>query len=404
VRKRTANLEKTYEKLKKTQKKIHEAQKKELIGILAGGIAKDFDQILTKVLDNIDIVKGSLIQGDKSYKLLTKSEHECSLAKDLTKQLLTYSKMGTPKKSIASIEELMKKSTLFLGISNNIKYEFSIPDNLNLVEIDVEQIRQVIKNLVSNSSQALSTGGLIKVSAENVIIGKDWQKHTVQLKNGNYIKISIEDNGIGIPSEHLQKIFQPYFTTKNKSIGMGLAVAYSILKQHFGDITVDSAPGVGTTFNIYLPALKHESEPQKDSIPIDSFEKGQKKILVYDNEEITNEFLNNKLSQLGYESIFAKDCAEATELYKKAQNSKNPFDAVIIDLPIPGSIGCRNTIQKLIEIDPQIKAIVSSFYFEDPIMTNYRSYGFKGFITKPYQVNDLVGALKNVSNEVNKST
>jgi len=401
VKQRTAELEKTYKKLKTTREKIHEAQKRELIGLLASGIAKDFNQILTGLLDNINIIKASLKQKDKNFLLLTKSEHECVRAKDLTEQLFTYSKMGAPNKMFASIEELIKESTSFTGNGYNVKCEFSIPDNLYMMEIDKRQISQVMRNLITNATQAMPNGGIIEISAENSLIGRNNGKNINQLKNGKYVKISIKDNGIGIPTTHIQRIFEPYFTTKNKALGMGLAISNSIIKHHSGYITVDSVPGVGTTFSIYLPASQQESQPQ--TITDRTFQMGAelKKILVVDDEIGTEKLFNETFKQLGYESVFSKNGAEMIELYDNAKKTKNPFDAVIIDLPIPGGMGCKKAIQKLLEIDPEIKAIVSSVYSEDPIMTDHKKYGFKGYITKPYEINDLSRTLSEVINGIN---
>ena len=207
------------------------------------------------------------------------------------------------------------------------------------------------------------------------------------LSAGRYIKISVRDQGIGIQEEHLPRIFDPYFTTKQKGSGLGLASAYAIINKHHGHIAVESKPGVGTTFHIYLPAVEQQTTPQ----PGEDRELlvGTGKILVMDDEEMVRDVLERLLARLGYEAEFARDGGEALEIFVQAHGSGQTFAAVILDLTVPGGMGGKETMARLLDIDPQIKAIVSSGYSDDPIMADFQKYGFSGVIAKPYRISEL---------------
>ena len=366
----------------------------ESLGILAGGIAHDFNNILMAIMGNITLAKMYAKPGDKIFERLKEAENASLRAKDLTQQLLTFSRGGAPIKKTVFISKLLEDTVAFVLSGSNVRCEFSISGDLWPVEVDEGQISQVINNLIINADHAMPRGGIIKVSAENTAVDVE---QGLPLKEGNYIKISIEDQGIGIPEEHLQKIFDPYFTSKQKGSGLGLATAYSIVKRHDGYVQVESELGVGTTFNIYLPASSEEILMEKELR--ERIHAGKGKILVMDDEEIIRDVTGEMIEVLGYEVEFAKDGAEAIELYKKAKESAQPFEAIIMDLTIPGGMGGKETIQELIEIDPEIRAIVSSGYSNDPIMADYRKYGFCGVIAKPYKIKELGEILYKVITE-----
>jgi two-component system, cell cycle sensor histidine kinase and response regulator CckA len=363
---------------RKMKEDLYMARNLESMGVLAGGIAHDFNNILTAVIGNVSLAKMQAKHEGELYDLLNEAEVAAIRAQGLTRQLLTFAKGGSPVKETASIKEILRESCLFLLRGSKACCEFSIADDVLPAEIDTGQISQVISNIVINSIQAMPEGGVIKVSADNHAI-EDGQG--LPVKPGRYIKISIKDQGVGIAEKHLLKIFDPYFTTKHKGSGLGLAVAYSIIRKHNGHITVESRLGAGTTFHIYLPA-SDKTVPEKAEVKLI---KGKGKILVMDDEEPLREVLGKMLETLGYETEFAKDGAEAVEMYKNALESEKPYDAVIMDLTIPGGMGGKDAIEKLLEIDPEAKAIVSSGYYDDPVLSNFQEYGFKGILPKPFR-------------------
>lgn len=364
---------------KKLEEELVKAQKLESVGLLAGGIAHDFNNLLTAILGNINLAKMYLKTEDKALERLVEAEKATLRTKDLTNQLLTFSKGGAPVKKTASIAEVIKESTRFALRGSKVHCDFIIPNDLRPVEIDEGQMSQVVNNLIINADQAMPGGGGIKVECRNVIVR---EADALPLQEGQYVKISFEDHGSGILPEHISRIFDPYFTTKKTGSGLGLATTYSIIKRHDGYITVESLPRAGTTFHIYLPASEAGSLSEK--IKEEAFFAGAGRILVMDDEKIVREVAAEILRNLGYEVEVAKDGAEVITLYTKAKESGKAFQAVIMDLTVPGGMGGEEAIKKLLEFDPGIKAIVSSGYSNDPIMAHYGKYGFKEVIEKPY--------------------
>jgi len=362
----------------------------EISGAPIRGIAHDFNNLLTAILGNISIAKLSS-EKDKAIAQLEEAEKVCLQAKNLTHQLLTFSKGGAPIKKTTSIAKLIKESVRFALSGSNVKCEFFIADDLWLSNVDEGQIGQVIQNIIINADQVMPKGGVIRVYCENVVIS---QHDNLPLKEGKYVKISISDQGIGIPKEYITKIFDPFFTTKQGGSGLGLSTAYSIIKRHDGYITVESQVGVGTTFYIYLPASDKRIEIEEEKV--DKLLKGKGRILLMDDKEIVLEVMGNMLKYLGYEVAFARNGNEAIGFYKRAKAAGHPFDVVIMDLTIAGGMGGKEAIKKLIEIDPEVKAIVSSGYANDPIMVDFKKYGFSGVIAKPYKIKDLSKTLQKV--------
>lgn len=379
---------------KRMEDELFKTGKLESLGILAGGIAHDFNNLLTGIIGNISFAKTIVKPDDKIYSMLEKSEEASLKAKDLTNQLITFAKGGTPIKQLVCIGDLIKETASFAVSGSSIKCEFKIPDDLWSVEVDEGQIKQVISNMIINAEQAMPKGGMIKVRAENIVIGS---KDTLLLKEGRYIRIFIIDQGVGISKELFGKIFDPYFTTKQNRTGLGLTTAYSIIYKHRGLITVDSEPGAGTTFCIYLPASQ-KTTADKKGVEREGAAKVKRKILVMDDEKMILELTYNILQSIGYEVELARDGKEAIELYRKAKETNGSFDVVIIDLTIPGGMGGREAIKELLKIDPHVKAIVSSGYSNDPIMADYETYGFKGVIAKPYSIQELRRAVSDVIN------
>jgi PAS domain S-box-containing protein len=379
-------------KLKLAEEKLVKMQKLESVGVLAGGIAHDFNNILQGILGSIAIAKLYVNPEDEVYKRLTDAEKTTIQSKGLSQQLLTFSKGGNPIRQTVFITKLIKDSVNLALSGSNVRCEFNIPDNLWSVEADKGQLKQVISNLIINADQAMPEGGIVKVKSENINVDKN---DLMLLKKGKYVRITVEDQGTGIPQEHLNKIFDPYFTTKEKGSGLGLSICYSITKKHDGYIAVDSDTGVGTTFYVYLPASQKDVsvEPEQREVrevatkEVSLRDKG--KILIMDDEAIISHVAARYLKSLKYEVETVKDGAEAIVLYKGAMESGEPFDAVIMDLTIPGGMGGKETIKELIKIDPEVRAIVSSGYNEDPVISHYREYGFSGVLAKPYGIDEM---------------
>jgi signal transduction histidine kinase/DNA-binding NarL/FixJ family response regulator len=392
---KTANIKLQQEivERKRAEEELLKAQKLESLGILAGGIAHDFNNILTSILNNISLARMYSSQQNDQYSKLVAAEKATLRARDLTQHLLTFSKSGVPVKKTASIVELLKDSAEFALMGSNVKTKYRISPNTWSVDVDEAQISQVISNLVINAGQAMPGGGTIWMNVEN----KDIRKREVpQLKAGRYVVMSFKDEGIGIPQKYLNNIFDPYFTTKKGGSGLGLASTYSIIKNHEGHISVESELGMGTTFVVYLPASTEHAPKGRDTV--EEVLRGKGRILVMDDDPNVRESVAEVLNFLGYNAHFAEDGEEAIKIYSNAAENDGNFEAVIMDLTIPGGMGGIEALSRLREIDPSVKAIVSSGYSNDPVMSNYRRYGFSGVINKPYRVEDLSKVLDSVIN------
>ena len=375
------------------QEEMVKIKKLESLGVLAGGIAHDFNNILTAILGNITLAKLYSDESDKIYEILCEAEKATLRSKDLTQQLITFSKGGLPVKEVGQIKNLIIESASFILRGANVKCNFEFHEDLWIIEMDIGQINQVINNLIINASQAMDNGGIINIKGENFVLKED---NVLPIKKGNYVKISFQDSGVGISKENLQKIFDPYFTTKSTGNGLGLAITYSIINKHNGYISVNSIVGEGTTFTLYLPATFSKEDSASQHTTYLSTQKA--KILLMDDEEIIREVGYKILMHLGYDVTVASDGNEVIELYNSSLE-KEPFDLVIIDLTVPGGMGGKEVIKKLIEINPEIKAIVSSGYTTDPVISNFKEYGFKSVILKPYKIENISSILIDVMND-----
>jgi two-component system cell cycle sensor histidine kinase/response regulator CckA len=379
-----------------TERKIFEEDrlllsKMEALGVLAGGIAHDFNNILTVILGNINLAMLDLPRDHGARQMLTEAEKACSQAQSLARQLLTFAKGGAPVKGIVSIEQLIRDCVNFACRGSAVSAAFDLADNLWALEVDVGQINQVFQNLIINAIQAMPTGGVIKIQGENLLIGAD---SDLPLSAGKYVKITLEDQGGGMPAAFLTKIFDPYFTTKPKGSGLGLATTYSIIKNHHGYIIPQSKQGVGTRFEVYLPAV--EQSLTRNSETNTKLLAGTGKVLVMDDEDLVREVVGKMIVHLGYQVHLAKNGEEAIAMFAEAQRSGQPFDAVILDLTVPGGMGGKETLAKLLEIDPQVKGIASSGYSDDPIMAEFPKYGFCAIIPKPYRVTEAGTVLHDI--------
>jgi len=370
------------------------SRKLESVGTLAGGIAHDFNNILAGILGYISLARLNISKPEKVESLIKKTENAVQRASKLTNQLLTFSKGGAPVKETASIEEVIEESVQFALHGSNVKCDLEIADDLWLVEIDTGQIDQVLQNIIINADQAMPAGGSIVVSAENTRFRTG--KGITSIRPGKYVKLTVKDQGMGVPEENLDKIFDPYFTTKEMGNGLGLATAYSIVDKHGGYIKANSNSGEGTTITIFLPATgksKTLKKPEEDEYS----ELQGGKILVMDDEETVLEVVSEMLLSLGYSVETALDGVEAIEKYQAANERDDAFSLVIIDLTIPGGMGGVETTKKLREIDEEVKVIVSSGYSNDPVMANYEDHGFDAKVAKPYDMKKLSTALAQIT-------
>ncbi len=392
---------------KRLEALLQQAHKMELVGTLAGGIAHDYNNLLAAIIGNISMAREETAPHSVMAELLHEAEQASLKARDLTHQFFTLSQGGHPIKGLGSIGNLLREIPERVQARDGIEYTFSIQNDLWPVLYDPKQMGHSISNLLMNAVEAMPQGGCITIQAENQFIENKNESSEVPFKEGKYVRISIKDEGRGIPEEHLDRIFDPYFSTKDrgvqKGMGLGLASAYAIVQKHGGRIVVHSKTGLGTTVTIYLPAAEEkreeESAKQKSDdigLSTSSVQTTIKRILFMDDEESLRNLAQKMLERLGYEVETVKDGVEATLKYKEQMDSGEPFDAVILDLTIKGGMGGDQAIKELIKIDPDVKAIVSSGYFNDPIITNFKEYGFQGAMPKPYQKVDLETVLKKV--------
>jgi PAS domain S-box-containing protein len=377
------------------QEELQRSARLESIGILAGGIAHDFNNILTAIMGNLTLALLDAEALPKTERYLREAERATLRARDLTQQLLTFAKGGDPVRSEVRLPEIITEVVKFALHGSRAKGEFDLPDGLWLADADKGQLGQVVQNLVINAAQAMPEGGTIHITARNEAVADDSHR---PLAPGDYVHISVADTGTGIKAEHLAKIFDPYFTTKQQGSGLGLTIVYSIIRKHNGHIEVESELGRGTTFHFWLPALR---EPQVD-LPEDRVEatkplKGR--VLFMDDEGPIIQMAGLLLQRLGFDVEVARDGSEAVQKFEAAHSAGRPFDLVVMDLTVPGGMGGREAMEHLRRIDPGVKAIVSSGYSSDPVLANYRMHGFRGMVVKPFKIEDLTRVLREAMRE-----
>ena len=374
---------------RRMENEILKVEKLESLGVLAGGIAHDFNNFLAGIIGNLSLAKLETNAADPIYDQLQEMEKAAMRAKNLTQQLLTFSKGGEPVRKPTDLAHLVKESASFAVRGSNVRCEVNFgPDSL-IGDVDEGQVTQVIHNLTLNAVQAMPEGGLISISGELIDI---YAGNNLTLNAGPYVKLNIEDHGTGIKKEHIQKIFDPYFTTKQKGSGLGLAIAHSVIEKHHGAITVESELGAGTTYRIFLPAIRESDPKMQAEKPV--LDTGGGRILVMDDEEFICKLASDMLTRMGFEVATTHNGEEAIHRYQQSLDSGRKYDAVILDLTIPGAMGGRETIKKLLEIDADVRAIVSSGYSNDPVLSDYARYGFRHAVSKPYRIQDLSEALK----------
>jgi two-component system cell cycle sensor histidine kinase/response regulator CckA len=368
-------------------------QKLESIGTLAGGIAHDFNNLLQGVFGYISMVKMYLDQKEKALDMLGEAEKALRMSISLTSQLLTFSKGGKPVKKKIALGPVVENAAKFALSGSRIDYEIKVEEKLWLAEADEGQIGQVIQNIVLNAEQAMPMGGTILVRAKNVrapLTGLP-SHHTDE----KFVEISVTDTGMGMPEQHLRRIFDPYFTTKDRGSGLGLATAYSIIRNHGGLIDVHSKLGEGATFFVYIPAIEAEEE-KVGTVPEMTTTSRKGRILVMDDEEVVRHIAGFMITSLGHEVEFAENGEEAVARYRSALQSGRPYDVVILDLTIRGGKGGEEALRDLMQADPAVKAVVSSGYSDISPISEYEAHGFSACLKKPYETEELEKTLRNL--------
>ncbi len=376
------------------EQEVLKSQRMESLGVLAGGIAHDYNNLLMAILGNVNLAATLLKQGDvaRAHERLSDAEKASVRAKDLTRQLLTFSKGGAPVKKITSAADLVREAISLAVRGTPARSDVTIPSDLWPIEADEGQISQVLHNLLINAVQAIGTsGGTIFLNCRNVSAGEGGAKLPSPRP---YVMISIRDTGCGIRPEDRARIFDPYFTTKKKGIGLGLATSYSIVKRHEGLVTVESEVGKGAEFCVYLPAYRGASERMA---PVEERHvAGCGRVLVMDDEEIVRSATGAMLQNLGYTVETARDGAEAVQRYAAARSAGAAFDVVIMDATVPGGMGGRDAMRALLKIDPQARVVLTSGYTSDALLVEHREHGFADVIQKPYTAEELGGVIKRV--------
>jgi PAS domain S-box-containing protein len=379
---------------KRIEVELTRALKMESVALVTSGIAGQFNTLVTHIIGNLNVMMSEAEPNGQQYKLLQETDRYADRARDLVRHLLSFSAGGAPVKRVTSVAGLIRDTADFVLSGSNAWCNYYVADDLHEVELDEAQFVQAFSNVVQNASQAMPKGGIIKISARNVHMEDD---EIPGLLDGDYVKISVEDRGHGISPENLQRIFDPYFTTRQGKVGLGLSIAYSVIRNHGGTITVDSQHGKGSTFNLFLPTAS-EQQAAEATPPLESA-RGVK-MLIVDDEEVVTGVGSRMLNRLGYDKVvFASNGPEALSKYKAAMESADPFDIVIIDLTIPGSMGGKEVVKALLEMDSGANIMISSGYFNDPIVTDFRRYGIKGVLAKPYRLDELELMLREAHKE-----
>lgn len=384
---------------KLVEEELRQAHRMEAIATLTGGIAHDYNNLMAIIMGNLSMAMEEMKPDSFTWDFLNNAVAASHKVKNLTHELMSLSRSGTLVLETGSFEELLKSASSVLPAGGLYFLKKSIATDLRLFPYDLPKMAAVLRNVVTNAVEAMPGGGTIEIIAKNQRVVREDTEPGLPLKPGEYIHISIQDQGVGIPKENLEKIFDPYFSTKamgtQKGMGLGLTTAYAIVNQHGGRLAIDSTPGVGTTVHIYLAAERQtrkagQSASSKETAP------SVKRVLVMDDEEMLRDLAEKMLKRLGYDAETVKDGMDAIHLYRERLKSHGPFDAVILDLTIKDGMGGEQTMEELLAIDPNVKAVVSSGYFNNPVLSDFEKYGFVGKIAKPYEMKNLREVLERI--------
>ena len=396
VQQQTSQIRSQMEREVQLQAELARAGKLESLGLLAGGIAHDFNNLLTVLMGNISLVRLDDTLGADADRSLAQAEKAANRARDLTQQLLTFAKGGAPIRAAVSLPEVVHEVAEFALHGSKVRCQFDLPPDLWPANVDKGQIGQVVQNIVLNALQAMPDGGVISFALSNQVVGPEMGK---VLAPGRYVRVDFTDQGPGIPTADLSRIFDPYFTTKKHGSGLGLATVHSIVKKHAGHVSAESTPGQGTTFRIWLPAAEVDASAAKPLFAMGtagSLAASGKRVLVMDDEQFIRDLARAILTRYGYQVVAVNDGAAALAEYERARAAGVPFAVVILDLTIPGGMGGKQTMEELLKLDPAVRAIVSSGYSNDLVLANYQAYGFRGMVSKPYDAADFAHAVERV--------
>lgn len=376
------------------QNELVKMQKLESIGVLAGGIAHDFNNILTGIMGNLSFAQLLLEPGHAARQPLESAEKASERAAELTRQLLTFAQGGEPIKKVISIRSLIGEAVAFILRGTKVRGEVAISPDIRAIEADEGQISQVLNNVLINAVQAMPKGGVLRITATNATLDA---ANTLALPEGKYVRMTIADEGCGIPQETLERIFDPYFSTKESGTGLGLASVYSIVNRHGGHVGADSVPGKGTTFTILLPATdRTPASGTTEPVHPRSADGGRASLLVMDDEASIRDLATTMLTYLGYEVRVCADGEAAVNLYREALAAGAPYAAVLMDLTVPGGMGGLEASRRILALDAAACLIVSSGYSQDPVMADHRAHGFSGVLAKPYAIAELGQVLQTV--------
>jgi PAS domain S-box-containing protein len=378
------------------KKKLEQSQLRaeiaDSVSLLAGGIAHDYNNLLTTILGNIVLAKTYYSNKALYNESLSEAESAGLQARDLTQQLLTFSRKGTLEKEAGDLSRLLKKSVSFFLSGSNVKCELMLPDDLYHTLFNKQQIARVFQNLLLNAKQAMPDGGVLSILAHNRIVEKSKDS---MLSPGKYIEISFIDQGIGIPEDIIPKIFNPYFTTKKSGSGLGLATAYSIMKNHGGILEVASKVGRGTTVRMYLPVSELDEYGDKHRVTR-GLRKGKGTILVMDDEKHVRDTFKRLLEHLGYSVVATEDGEKAVAIYTRALKAGRKFDLVLLDYTIQGGVNGGEVFRELCQCDPGVKALIVSGYGSQMDVSGLMDMGLKGIVKKPFDIADLSELLEKI--------
>jgi signal transduction histidine kinase/CheY-like chemotaxis protein len=394
VHQQTEQIRGQMERQARLEAELQRAARLESLGVLAGGIAHDFNNLLTVVIGNLSLAMFDPKIAESAGGFLREIERAAFRARDLTQQLLTFARGGNPVRASVALPEIVREAAGSMLHGSSVRCEYDVSPGLWSADVDKDQITQTVQNLTLNAVEAMPAGGVIRISLANEDVAAG-AHHS--LAPGRYVRMAIADSGTGIKPEILSRVFDPYFSTKEVGGGLGLATVYSIIKRHDGWIEAESTHGHGATFTLWLPASGAAKQMPPPPVPVPapavlSFRTAR--VLLMDDEDGVRRLGETLLLRMGLKPVTVSDGGAAMEVFTAAQKSPQPFDLVILDLTISGGIGGREVIERIRKLDPNVPAIVSSGYSNDPVLADFASYGFQAVVPKPYEVNQLAETVK----------